>query len=41
MNIIPDLGRLASRFRLSRFTRFEEGLRKTVSEDSEHRAGTL
>jgi nucleoside-diphosphate-sugar epimerase len=32
-NIIPDLGRLASRFELGRFTRFEEGLRKTIGED--------
>jgi len=29
-DIIPDLERLASRFELRRFTRFEEGLRRTI-----------
>jgi UDP-glucose 4-epimerase len=32
-NIVPDLGRLSSRFNLDRFTRFEEGLRKTLDGD--------
>ncbi|MTV15193.1 MULTISPECIES: NAD(P)-dependent oxidoreductase [Bradyrhizobium] len=32
-SIVPDLGRLASRFQLDRFTRFEDGLRKTISTD--------
>jgi nucleoside-diphosphate-sugar epimerase len=30
IDIVPDLGRLAARFDLRRFTRFEEGLRKTI-----------
>jgi nucleoside-diphosphate-sugar epimerase len=30
IGIIPDLDRLAGRFDLGRFTRFEEGLRKTI-----------
>jgi nucleoside-diphosphate-sugar epimerase len=30
-DIIPDLGRLASRVELSNFTRFEEGLRRTIA----------
>jgi UDP-glucose 4-epimerase len=32
-DILPDLGRLASRFELSRFTPFEEGLRRTILGD--------
>jgi nucleoside-diphosphate-sugar epimerase len=39
MNIIPELGRLGSRFQLSRFTRFEEGLRKTIGENLGHLTG--
>jgi nucleoside-diphosphate-sugar epimerase len=31
VDIVPDLDRLACRFDLRRFTRFEEGLRKTIS----------
>jgi nucleoside-diphosphate-sugar epimerase len=30
MDIVPDLDRLAGRFDLRRFTRFEEGLRRTI-----------
>jgi hypothetical protein len=30
IDIVPDLDRLADRFDLSRFTRLEEGLRKTI-----------
>lgn len=40
MDIVPDLSRLASRFQLDRFTRFEEGLRKTIGEDLGRRAGS-
>jgi nucleoside-diphosphate-sugar epimerase len=40
-NIIPDLGRLAARFDLSRFTRFEEGLRKTMSKDFASSTGPM
>jgi UDP-glucose 4-epimerase len=32
-NIVPDLSRLAPRFELSRFTPFEEGLRRTILGD--------
>ena len=33
-DIVPDLSRLASRFELTRFTPFEEGLRRTILGDS-------
>jgi UDP-glucose 4-epimerase len=39
-NIVPDLSRLATRFNLDRFTRFEEGLRKTLAEDVRCGAGS-
>ena len=34
-NIVPDLSRLAARFDLNHFTRFEEGLRKTLNSEFE------
>jgi hypothetical protein len=40
-NIIPDLGRLAARFDLSRFTRFEEGLHKTMDKDFASSIGSM
>jgi nucleoside-diphosphate-sugar epimerase len=33
IDVLPDLGRLASRFDLRRFTRFERGLRRTIGAD--------
>jgi nucleoside-diphosphate-sugar epimerase len=34
IDVVPDLDRLAGRFDLRRFTRFEEGLRKTIGANS-------